>query len=127
MALEHLVKDNPDAPPPVDVLKGELEKLSRAADIMFASVAVLGRMPEDTMADDSHITDSIPPDDLAALASRIREAAEMGDMTELQTIAAELDQQFGPKQPLSRKIAGLADNFDLDGLGTLAQALTTTR
>ena len=75
------------------------------------------------VTDDADMTAGIPADDLAALAARIREAAEMGDMTELQSIATELDAQFGPQQPLSRKIVELADDFDLDGLGALAEEL----
>ncbi len=123
MALEHLVKDSPDDPPPTDALRQALDKLSRAADIVFASVDALDAMPRDAVVDDGDMTGGIPADDLAALASRISEAAEMGDVTELQAIAAELDAQFGPKQPLSRKIASLADDFDLDGLGALADEL----
>jgi hypothetical protein len=47
----------------------------------------------------------------------------MGDMTELQAIAAELDARIGDQQSLSRRIADLADNFDLEGLSQLADTL----
>ncbi len=126
MGLEHLVKDNTDAPPSADVLHAELGKLGRAAAIMFASVSELGAMQENAAPDDGDVTAGIPPDDLATLATRIKGAAEMGDMTELQAIAAELDQQFGAKQSLSRSIVDLADGFDLERLGELADALATT-
>ncbi len=125
MALEHLVKDDRDEPPSADALSTTFDKLGQAAGMMFASVEALRGGPKDAAPDDGDVTAGIPPDDLAALAARIREAAEMGDMTELQTIAAELDALFGGKQALSRKIADLADDFDLDGLGELAEELVT--
>jgi hypothetical protein len=48
----------------------------------------------------------------------------MGDMTELQSIAAQLDAQLGNTQSLSQHITALVDAFDLDGLGELANALS---
>nr|MDJ0888451.1 Hpt domain-containing protein [Desulfobacterales bacterium] len=126
MALEHLVKDRPDEPPPMEALKPAFEKLEQASAAMFGSVAALGGEPQDAAPEDGDVTAGIPPDDLATLATRIREAAEMGDMTELQAIAAELDQQFGAKQSLSRSIVDLADDFDLDGLGELAKELVAS-
>ena len=125
MTLEHLVKEHPQGTPSTDALNAAFESLNRVADTLFASVEAIAGAPEDDVASDADITASIPTRDLASLASRIKDAAEMGDMTELQTIAAELDAQYGDKQNLSRKIADLADDFDLDGLGELADALTT--
>ncbi len=125
LILERLVKDHPQGAPSTDALNAAFEDLNRAADTLLASVEAIAGAPEDDAASDADITASIPRADLASLASRIKDAAEMGDMTELQTIAAELDARYGDKQTLSRKIADLADDFDLDGLGKLADALTT--
>jgi PAS domain S-box-containing protein len=123
MALEHLVKDRPGETPSPDVLNAKFEALSRAADRMFAAVETLGGAPEAAAASDGAATDGIPAEDREALAVRIKDAAEMGDMTELQAIAEDLEKQFGEKQSLSRQIVKLVDGFDLDGLGELADAL----
>ncbi len=131
MALEHLVKNRPGEAPPPDALKTEFEKLNRAADIMFASVATIGGGTDKAVSAggdtvDGDKADGIPAEDRKALAARIKDAAEMGDMTELQAIAADLDSQLGSKQSLSRKIITLADAFDLDGLGELAADLDSS-
>jgi PAS domain S-box-containing protein len=123
MALEHLVKDRPGETPPPDVLNAKYEALSRAADSMFTAVQALGGAPEAAAASDGAVTDGIPAEDREALALRIKDAAEMGDMTELQAIAEDLEKEFGDQQSLSRQIVKLADGFDLDGLGELADAL----
>ncbi len=125
LALEHLVKNSSDEPPPQDALKPAFEKLDRAAQIIYDAVDALGGVRKESIPDDGELTAGIPPGDLATLAARIKDAAQMGDMTELQTIAADLDAQYNDKQVLSRKIADLADGFDLEGLGELADALTT--
>ncbi len=126
MALEHLVKNNPDAAPSPDALEAEFEKLRRTTEGMLASVATIGGESEQAVPTDGDTIDDIPPEDLKALASRIREAAEMGDMTELQAIAAELEKQFGSGQILSQRIVTMADTFDLDGLGELAAELAAS-
>ncbi len=126
MALEHLVKNNPDEAPSLDALNTAFEELNRAVDILCASVATIGGSPDEDVSPEGDTADGIPPEDRKALAARVREAAEMGDMTELQAIAADLDSQSGSKQSLSRKISALADAFDLDGLGALAADLDSS-
>jgi hypothetical protein len=51
------------------------------------------------------------------------DAAEMGDMTGLEAIAAELDHRIGDKQSLGRKIADMAGGLDLDGPAQLTDTL----
>jgi PAS domain S-box-containing protein len=123
MALEHMVKNHPQGSPPLEALHLDFENLQRAADNMFASVEALGGVHKEVAATGGDMTDGVPPEHLNALAGRIKDAAEMGDMTELQAIAAELEDQFGNTQSLSRRIVELAEAFDLDGLAALAQAL----
>jgi HPt (histidine-containing phosphotransfer) domain-containing protein len=123
MALEHLVKNNPDTAPPPDAVAAEFEKLRRAAEGMLASIATIAGDSDQVVPTDGDATADIPPEDRQALASRIRDAAEMGDMTELQAIAAELETRFGNGQFLSRRIVALVEAFDLDGCAQLAQEL----
>jgi two-component system sensor histidine kinase/response regulator len=125
LALEHLVPNSGDAAPSEEALSEALAKLTRAAEALSAAVETLGGKQDakawDEDADD--LTAGIPSGDRPALASRIREAADMGDMTELRSIAAELAAQFGEQQALSRRIADLAEAFDLDGFARLAANL----
>jgi hypothetical protein len=56
-------------------------------------------------------------------AKRIRDAAEMGDVTTLNAIAAEIKTHSDTCVPLSRQIIQMAEDFDLDGIQKLADAL----
>ena len=57
------------------------------------------------------------------IAKRIRDAAEMGDVTTLNAIAAEIKTHSDSCVPLSKQIVQLAEDFDLDGVQKLADAL----
>ncbi len=60
---------------------------------------------------------------LREIAGRIRAAADIGDVGALSTIAADLESLSADYRPLSRRLASLADDFDLDGVGGLADEL----
>jgi CheY-like chemotaxis protein len=126
MGMEHLIKDHPDAPPSADDLNAACAELGRAVDTIFAAADALGGVQAEAGIRDGDITAGIPPEDRQGLAARIRDAAEMGDMTELQAIAAELDARIGDQQSLGRRIDELAEGFDLEGLAQLADDLAPT-
>jgi len=64
------------------------------------------------------------PDELAKdIAQRIRDAAEVGDLTSLNAIAEELKNRSDSCIPLSKRIAQLAEDFDFDGILKLAGEL----
>jgi hypothetical protein len=54
---------------------------------------------------------------------RLRDAAEMGDVTEVVSIADEITSQAKGFSPYRAKIAQLADDFDFDGIIKLAGEL----
>ena len=60
------------------------------------------------------------PDDIA---ERIRDAAEMGDVTTLNAIAEEIKAQSDSCMLLSQQIVQMAEDFDLDGIQKLADDL----
>ena len=126
MALKHLVRKNPDSPPPIDTIKGKFEKLKCVADKMFKAIETLGEAGEKASTKGGDVTTGIPKEHRMDLALRIKDAAEMGDMTELQTIAEELYRNFGDQQSLSKRIIDLVDAFDLDGLAILAESLNSS-
>ena len=57
------------------------------------------------------------------IAKRILDAAEMGDVTTLNAIAEEIKDQSDSCIPLSNQIIQMAEDFDLDGIQKLAEAL----
>ena len=124
MSLEHLIKNSKDLIPPQDTLNQNFMKLNRAADIIFKSVEKLGDRSEKTSLTDNITIDGIPLAKRKDLEMRIKEAAEMGDIISLQSIAADLDKQFGDQQTFSQRLVELAEAFDLDGCAQLAGVLT---
>jgi hypothetical protein len=57
------------------------------------------------------------------IANRIRDAAEMGDVMTLNAIAEEIKTHSDSCGPLSKQIIQMAEDFDLDGIQKLAEAL----
>ena len=57
------------------------------------------------------------------IAARIRDAAEMGDVMTLNAIAEEIKTHSDACIPLSEQIIQMAEDFDLDGIQKLADAL----
>ena len=66
---------------------------------------------------------SIPAELSQDIAKRIRDAAEMGDVTTLNAIAEEIKDQSDSCIPLSNQIIQMAEDFDLDGIQKLVEAL----
>ena len=57
------------------------------------------------------------------ITKRIRDAAEMGDVTTLNAIADEIKAHSDSCIPLSKQIIQMAEDFDLDGIQKLAKLL----
>jgi PAS domain S-box-containing protein len=90
----------------------------------LAAVQTLGSPIEETPVEASTDTaGGIPPELAEQAAERIKAAAEMGDVTELASIAEELKKSSASYLPLSKRIVQLAENFDFDGILELAAAL----
>ena len=66
---------------------------------------------------------AIPAQFAQDIAKRIRDAAEMGDVTTLNAIAEEIRAHSDSCVPLSKQIVQMAEDFDLDGIQKLADAL----
>jgi two-component system, sensor histidine kinase and response regulator len=61
-------------------------------------------------------TEEITPELAKEAALRLREAADLGDVTGLVAIAEELTSRSGAFSPYRAKLAQLADDFDFDGI-----------
>ena len=57
------------------------------------------------------------------MAGRVQEAVEMGDVTQVSSIAGELKSQSEELAPICDKLTQLAENFDLDGILKLINEL----
>ena len=66
---------------------------------------------------------SIWPELAREVSAGIRDAADMGDITQLKSIAAQLRSQNDAFSPISDKIVECADNIDFEGIIALADDL----
>ena len=123
--LEKLVKyAHTDAPPEPESIDSKLAVLESALDQALDAVETLKAGDEgintENQADLSTAT-TVNVDNEAI--RRLREAAEMGDVTEVVSLADEIASQENGFSPYSAKIAQLADDFDFDGILQLADQL----
>jgi hypothetical protein len=63
----------------------------------------------------------------APLAARLREAIEIGAITDLHTLANSLSEGDALDAALGRRISALAANFDFDGVRALAASLESAQ
>jgi hypothetical protein len=61
------------------------------------------------------------------VAKRLRDAAEMGDMNQLTTLADELKSQSDSLAPFCDKIIQLAGDFDFDGIINIVNEIGETQ
>jgi CheY-like chemotaxis protein len=122
--LEKLVKRIEDKAPAANELNlrfSELENalgqaLESAQSLGVSAEENIGKLSADALAD-------IPTEFAHNIAKGIRDAAEMGDVTTLNAIAAEIRDQSDPCMLLSKQIIQMAEDFDLDGIQKLADDL----
>jgi len=122
--LEKLVKGVEKKAPPAQELSLKLSELETALNQALESVQSLGASAEEKVCklSDEEIA-AVPAEFAQDIAKRIRDAAEMGDVTTLNAIAAEIKTQSESCVPLSKQIVQMAEDFDLDGIQKLADAL----
>jgi HPt (histidine-containing phosphotransfer) domain-containing protein len=122
--LEKLVKGVEKKTPSVKELNSKFSELENALYHTLESAQSLGVTPEDNIGelsaeDFAEISAELPD----SMAERIRDAAEMGDVTTLNAIAEEIKDQSDSCMLLSKQIIQMAENFDLDGIQKLADDL----
>ncbi|MDJ0857227.1 MAG: PAS domain S-box protein, partial [Desulfobacterales bacterium] len=121
--LEALVK-GADVPPEAERLGRALERLEESLDEVAAAAGRLGPAAAEAAGEGSGgDSANLPADVRHAMAGRIREAADIGDIGALGSIAADLENRSEDYRPLSRRLSALADDFDLDGAIRLAEEL----
>jgi two-component system sensor histidine kinase/response regulator len=128
VALEKLVKHADPADPPA---AGDLnaayqafrEALGRALEAAGSLMPAAGTPP----AGIEKGPGALPPEVARQAAHRLREAAEVGDVSGLTAVCSELAAGFGAFGAYTTRILRLADDFDFDGILKLADELENTR
>ena len=124
--LEKLVKGVGKKTPPVKELNLKFSELQNALNQALESAQSLSVSAEEIVFKLSNEVISDIPAELARdIAKRIRDTAEMGDVTTLNAIADEIRARSESCAPLSKRIMQLVDDFDLDGILKLADELDT--
>jgi CheY-like chemotaxis protein len=122
--LEKLVKGVEKKPPPAKELNLRFSDLENALNQALESAQGLGASAAENVCDLSNEEIAAIPAEIAQdIAKRIRDAAEMGDVMTLNVVAEEIKTQSDACVPLSKQIFQLAEDFDLDGVHQLADAL----
>jgi two-component system sensor histidine kinase/response regulator len=122
--IEKLVKGVGKKTPPAKKLKLKFSELETALNQALESAQSLGVSAEENVCklSDDEIA-AIPSEFAQDIAKRIRDVAEMGDVMTLNTIAEEIKTHSDSCLPLSKQIIQMAEDFDLDGIQNLADAL----
>jgi PAS domain S-box-containing protein len=122
--LEKLVKGVEKKTPSATVLNLKFSELETTLNQALESAQGLGAPAEENVCklSDEELSD-IPAEIAQDIANRIRDAAEMGDVTTLNAIAEEIKDQSNSCIPLSKQIIQMAEDFDLDGIQKIADAL----
>ena len=122
--LEKLVKGIEKTPPPAKKLNLKFSELDEALFHALKSAQSLGVSAEEQVGKLSDIEIASIPVELAQdIAKRIRDAAEMGDVSTLNAIAEEIKAHSGSCVPLSKRIVQMAEGFHFDGVLKLADDL----
>ena len=122
--LEKLVKGVEKKTPPAKDLNLSFSELETALNQALESAQGIDAPAEENICklSDEQIT-AIPSELAQDIAKRIRDAAEMGDVTTLNAIAEEIRARSDSCMPLSKQIIQMAEDFDLDGIQKLADKL----
>ena len=122
--LEKLVKGIDKKAPAHDQLNLRFSELENALNQALSSAQSLGLTAEENVCklSDENMA-GIPAEFAKDIAKRLRDAAEMGDVMTLNAIAEEIMTNSDSCIPLSKKIVQMAEDFDLDGIQKLADAL----
>jgi HPt (histidine-containing phosphotransfer) domain-containing protein len=122
--LEKLVKHaDKNQPPPPDTLNSRLDALENALDRALEAARTLKPLQAEAAEPAAGPAPALPPEVAQTAARRLRAAAELGDVTEVVSIADEITLQADGFSAYRAKIAQLADDFDFDGILQLIDQL----
>ena len=122
--IEKLVKGDQAASSTDEQLDQKFTELENAVNQALEAVQILGSMArKETPAAFADTLAAIPSGLIKDIDRRVREAVEMGDVSQVSSIAGELRSQSEGLAPICDKLMQLADDFDLDGILNLINEL----
>ena len=126
MKIEKLVKGKTEKAISDKELNLKFAELENALEQALNAVEILGPSPTDekkTISSSKEAIASVPPEQLKKVTESIKEATEMGDMTQIKSIAAKLLAELDAVAPFCDGLIRLADDFDFDGIQKLVLEL----
>ena len=122
--MERLVKGKSEGTASEKELRLKFEDLEDALNQAVEAVQTLRPQVEKETAESSEEeTVSMPPELAKKVAERIVGAAEMGDVSQVKSIAEELKAESPVFSNICDKFIQLAEDFDFDGVLNLARQL----
>ncbi|MGE5259219.1 MAG: Hpt domain-containing protein, partial [Hyphomicrobiales bacterium] len=116
-ALEKFVKHADAAsPPPADELNPAFEAFQGSLARALDAVAALMPAAVEPAAPAESAAGFLPPALAREAATRLRESAELGDVSGLTAICGELTAKSDVFAPYAARVARLAGDFDFDGI-----------
>jgi two-component system sensor histidine kinase/response regulator len=115
--MEKLVKGQTEETASDGALNQKFAVLEDALDQALEAVQILVPTAEKQATDSSQDAGaSLPPELIQKATANIQAAAEMGDVAQIKSIAAELTSESDAVAPFCDKLVQLADDFDFDGI-----------
>jgi len=119
VAMEKLVKGQAAETASDKELNQKFTELENALEQALDAVQTLGSTAEKKIIESREdARASIPPELMKEATERIKAAAELGDVTQIKTIAEELKSKADTMVPFCDNLIQLAEDFDLDGIQT---------
>jgi HPt (histidine-containing phosphotransfer) domain-containing protein len=125
--MEKLVKGDQKKAASQKQLNQKFDRLETSINQALEAVQTLGPVPAEKPEQPSaDAMTAIPPDVAAEAINRIKEPAEMGDVTQIKSIAEELKSKSDAFAPIGDKFIQLAEDFDFEGIAKLVGELAKT-
>ena len=117
MSMEKLVKGVDKKAPSSEQLNFRLSELDNALNQALESTQSLDVSADENVSklSDGELS-NIPAELAREIAKRIRDAAEMGDVIQIKSIAEELKSESDAVKPFCNKLIQLAEDFDFDSI-----------
>jgi len=124
IAMEKLIKGDQQKVATSAQLDQTMAALEAALSKALEAVRGLGPAAEEKAATASvNLSVNISPALMQEMTGRIREAAEMGDITQVNEIAREMKSRSADLAPICDRFTNLAEDFDFDGIDKLVKQL----
>jgi HPt (histidine-containing phosphotransfer) domain-containing protein len=122
--IEKLIKRDQKKAASQKQLDQKFAKLEKSINQALDAVQTLGPVPaEKTQQPSADEMTAIAPALAGEAVGRIKEPAEMGDVTQIKSIAADLKSKSAAFAPFGDKFIQLAEDFDFEGISKLVGEL----